>query len=403
MSKQNPPPIGVLAIGDELSEGRIPNNNACWVARRYGDTLMLTVGDREPDVLAALKFLNRCAVVIVTGGIGPTVDDLTRNFVCRYLKCGLSVHRPTLEKIRRKMAAFGRAYFSANNEIQASYPAAAHPIENDIGGAVGFRFNRNGTRYFFLPGVPREFEHMVNRHIAPFLRRKDRPAPAVFHFSEIFESALDEALQSHLPPKLRRIYGIYPSVRGVEVIARAGTAADLREFQWVVKSTLSERLVYEGADAPEERLIAVLRRRKLNVSAAESCTAGLFMAMLARVPGASAVLAGGCVSYSNDVKVSDLGVRRETLKNHGAVSGECAAEMACGALKRYRSNVAVSITGIAGPDGGTPDKPVGTVYFGFIKKWGRVEIDKRILNGTRNDIREKSVYHVIHRLIRRLS
>lgn len=395
--------LGVLAIGNELAEGRVANDNARWVQNKFGHALALVAGDHEDDVVSALRYLNRCRVVVVTGGIGPTADDMTRSFVCRWLRCGLKVHPPTLAKIRRKMRKLGTGVFPTRNEVQATYPAPATPLPNSIGGAVGFRVRSGGTTYFFLPGVPREFVEMVRRYVAPVMARSGRVPPAIFHFWGIAESHLDSILQRELPPPLRDVYGIYPGTRGVQVILRNTRGGAKAQFRRVVGSWLSSNLVFEGNHEAEEELVRRLKQKRLRLSVAESCTAGFLGETVTRVPGSSDVFRGGAIAYSNDLKVSLLNVRRTTLARHGAVSAECAVEMARGALHKYGGEVGVSITGIAGPTGGTETKPVGTVFFGFAFKGSKPLHFHANFSGDRHDIRERAVSFVIHQLIRRLS
>ncbi|MBI4178389.1 nicotinamide-nucleotide amidohydrolase family protein [bacterium] len=394
--------LGMLAIGNEVAEGRVANENGRWLARRLGPALTVTARDDAAEVISALRYLNRCRTVIVSGGLGPTADDLTRDFVCRWIRCGLATHAPTLGKITRKMRRLGRP--TPNNMAQALYPAAARPLANRTGGAVGFRCVRNGTAYYFLPGVPSEFQEMVEAHV----RAGPGNAARIYRFWGIPESTVDSILQNRLPASLKTRYGIYPSVQGVQVILRHPASALRMRFDRVVRAHLGKWLVSESSRTPEKILVDVMSKRRLKLAAAESCSAGMFCATMAGVPGASRVLLGGLCAYDNRIKMSELGVAAKTLIRHGAVSVESAREMASGVLRKFKSDVAVAITGIAGPAGGTPDKPVGTVHFGFAfaRRTGvrpTLRTEKAFFTGGRQAIREKSVYCAIWKLVNLLS
>lgn len=387
--------IGFLAIGNEVAEGRVANNNGQWLARRFGQIRQMVVSDDKRQVIAALEHFKDCRLVVVCGGLGPTVDDMTRAFVCSWLKCGLKTHAPTLARIRKKMKLRGEHLFTPNNIVQAEYPAKARPLYNPPAGAVCFTFNKGVAAYYFLPGVPQEFRDMVVRHVrAPNARPG---SAAVFHFIGIPESTTDSILQSILPARLKTAYGIYPGPMGVHVVLRASRAAATR-FSYAVRSSrLAPYLAAEGDFPPEQILVKKLIRKKLTIAAAESCTAGLFTGILANVPGASAILNGGVTAYANRVKIRQLGVPPALIARHGAVSAECAAAMAAGVRKSLGSDIGISITGVAGPSGGTREKPVGTVYFGFALG-RRLVAEKMVFGGERNHIRAKSAYHAIYRL-----
>lgn len=393
----------MLAIGNEVAEGRVHNDNARWFAGRGGQTVSLVVGDTVQEVIPALKFLNQCRWVVVCGGLGPTVDDLTRSFVCRWLRCEVKIHAATLRRFIHKMRRVGVRNIPRNNELMAQYPALAKPLPNPTAGAVGFTFKKNGTRYFFLPGVPKEFRAMVERYVLN-ARGPSRKfgRDSGYQFSGVSESALDSELQSILPNALRTRYGIYPKAQGVDIVVRTGRPEERRTFRNLIHSKLKKYLLIEGSRTAEEVLVDLLNHKRLRLAVAESCTAGLLSSIIANVPGASKVLIGGMVAYSNTLKISLLGVRRSTLSRFGAVSPECASEMARGALNKCGADLAVSITGIAGPGGGSIEKPVGGIYFGFAIKNVPVHTERTLFSGDRNTVREKSAYFAIHHLIRTL-
>ena len=375
----------ILSTGDELTTGRIADTNASWIADKLFElgidvVAVLTVGDYADRLEWAWRHaLELADVVISTGGIGPTADDLTNEVVARVLGVGLVEDAESATRIRQLFAALGRE-MPANNLKQALLPNGATVVPNALGTAPGYRVTTGDKHVVVLPGVPREMKPMTEDTVLPWLRAERGGAvylARVFQTFGITESGLDELVAGVVDPAEGRVSfrASFPEV-SLRVVVHGGSDEAARRLDAIaarVRERLGPYCYGEGAGTTMEAVVGtLLRERGWSVALAESCTAGLVSHRLTNVPGSSAYVRGGVVAYANRPKMELLGVRRETLETHGAVSEETAGEMAAGARRTFRSTLAVSTTGIAGPDGGTPDKPVGTVCFGLATDRGVV-------------------------------
>ncbi len=370
--------VAILSTGDELTTGRIVDTNSSWIADKLFElgidvVAVLTVGDHRDRLLWAWRrALEIADVAVSTGGIGPTADDLTSEVVAEVLGEPLVEDPESATRIRQLFAAFGRE-MPLNNLKQALFPRGARIIANALGTAPGYRAERDGRHVVVLPGVPREMKPMMEETVLPWLvslRGGDAAYLAgTFQTFGLTESSLDEMVAGAIDPAEGRVSfrASFPEI-SVRVVVH-GAPAEAAERLETLAARLRERIgpyVYgEGAVTMEEVVGGLLRERGLMLALAESCTGGLVGHRVTNVPGSSGWFRGGIVSYANHPKMDLLGVRRETLVAHGAVSEETAGEMASGARRVLGADLAVGITGIAGPDGGTPEKPVGTVCFGL--------------------------------------
>jgi len=367
----------ILSTGDELTTGRIVYSNASWIADKLFEigvdvACVITVGDYPERLEWAWKqALEKGDVIISTGGIGPTADDLTSETVARVLGVPLVEHAESAERIRRWFEATGRA-MPLNNLKQALMPRGAELVPNALGTAPGYRVAHGGRHLVVLPGVPREMKPMVEEIVLPWLRSQrggDVYLARTFQTFGVTESGLDELVAGVVDPAEGRVSfrASFPEV-SVRVVVHGEPALARERLQVVgdrLRAAIGAGCYGEGAVTLEETVGTLLRERGLTVATAESCTGGLVAHRLTNVPGSSAYVRGGVVAYANDAKQRLLGVASTTLAAHGAVSEEAAAEMAAGARQSLGADIAVSTTGIAGPDGGTPEKPVGTVCLGL--------------------------------------
>jgi nicotinamide-nucleotide amidase len=334
----------------------------------------LTVGDYPERLEWAWRTaLERADVVISTGGLGPTADDLTNETLARVAGVKLVLEEEQAERIRQFFQSLGRP-MPDNNLRQAMLPEGAVVVPNGMGTAPGYRLSiAVGSRSpvaVVLPGVPRELKPMIEESVEPWLSARLGTGRCVvsrtFQTFGMSESAVDEAIEGLIDPEEGRV-AFRASFPEISVrLTVIGEEEDARERLRVLGDRIAERLgsaVYaEGADAKMEGVVGeLLRSRKLRLATAESCTGGLIGSRVTDVPGSSDYYAGGVVAYSNHLKQQLLGVSRTTLAMFGAVSEESACEMASGARKATGADIAVATTGIAGPGGGTPEKPVGTV------------------------------------------
>jgi nicotinamide-nucleotide amidase len=370
--------VAILSTGDEVVEGRTVDTNASYIADRvaqlgYDVVCKLVVGD-FPDRLewAWKTALAQADVVISTGGLGPTTDDLTNETLARVAGVDLVLDEAEVAKIRGFFARVGRP-MPENNVRQAMLPAGSEVVPNNLGTAPGYRLAiPTDTRRpvgVVLPGVPREMRAMLEETVLPWLAARLGPARAVvsrtFQTFGMGESAIDEAVAGLVPPEEARLAfrAAFPQV-AVRVSAH-GTREEAERRVKLYGDKIAARLgsvIYaEGSTTMEACVGELLRERGKTLATAESCTGGMVGNRLTNVPGSSTYYIGGVVAYSNKLKEKLLGVSRTTLSMFGAVSEETAREMAIGARRVTGADIAVATTGIAGPDGGTPDKPVGTV------------------------------------------
>ena len=393
----------VLSTGDELTTGRVVDTNSNYLADQLAGAgidlvAVLTVG----DVPERLEWAWRTAmdmgdVVISTGGIGPTADDLTTETVARTAGRSLQLSEEVLDHIRRVFAAMQRP-MPENNRKQAMFPEGAEIIPNPLGTAPGFRLEleqRGRTVHLIvLPGVPREAKPMMERSVLPWLsqaRGRDTVfVTRIFQTFGISESALDEAVAGLIGPDEGRVgfRASFPQISlRVTVEGRPGEAEHrVAELAARVRGRIGEFLFGEGNVTMEEVVGELFAGRGLRLAVAESCTGGLIGHRLTNVPGSSRYVVGDFVTYANDLKRDILGVSAQTLQDFGAVSEQCVLEMAAGALERAGADVAIATSGIAGPQGGSPDKPVGTVCLGLVG--GRTRRSRRYqLRGTRDWIK----------------
>ena len=390
--------VALLSTGDELVTGRTVDTNAHFITDKLGAigldvVAVLVVGD-YPERLrwAWEQALDRADVVISTGGLGPTADDLTSETVAELTQRPLELDDGVAERIRQLFASMGRT-MPENNLKQARFPRGATILANPLGTAPGFRLalDRGGRRrhVVVLPGVPREMKPMLEQQVVPWLQR-ERGAGAVFvsHVFQTFglsESALDELVAGCIDPSEARIAfrAAFPQISVRLTVEDEPGRAEPR--LGALASRLRERLggfAYgEGDTTMENEVVRLLAERGATLALAESCSGGLIGHRISNVPGCSAHFRGGIVAYSNDGKQSLLGVSAATLAAHGAVSEVTAEEMAVGARRALGADIALAVTGIAGPDGGTAEKPVGTVCFGMASDAGTISRRHKLWGG----------------------
>jgi len=391
----------ILSTGDELTTGRVVDTNSNYLTGKLAeigiDTVaVLTVG----DVPERLEWAWRTAiglgdVVLSTGGIGPTADDLTTETVARIAGRKLRLDQPSLDKIRNMFKQMTRV-MPENNAKQALFPEGAEIVVNPIGTAPGFRIpitlEGHTSQVIVLPGVPREMKPMTEESVIPWLvanRGRDTVfAVRIFQTYGISESALDEAVAGLIAPEEGRVAfrASFPQISlRVTVEGRPGEAErKVDELAARVRERLGEYCYAEGDETMEGVVSKLLTEKGLRLGVAESCTGGLISHRLTNIPGSSRYLIADLVTYSNEAKMGLLGVSAETLESHGAVSEECVVEMAAGARKRLGVDVAIATSGIAGPDGGTPDKPVGTVCLALAAEGVSVSRRYQLRAGTRD-------------------
>jgi nicotinamide-nucleotide amidase len=372
----------IISIGDELLIGQVINSNAAFIAQQLNSVgisvrKVLTVGDNESDILNAFhEGYKNADVVIVTGGLGPTHDDITKKLVCQFFHTDLVLHQESLENVRQ---IFQRRNLEFKNEAkeQAMVPRGATVIINKRGTAPGILFERDNKYFIVMPGVPPEMELMMTEFVVPYFKKKSTTVilHRTLNTTGIPESFLAQKLEGVLSLlNAHATLAYLPSVHGVRLrISVRGNdphtcQKKIEEIESFIRSHV-EKYLYSTDDEPLEHVIGkILTEKKLTLAVAESCTGGLIAHRITNVSGSSNYLERAYVTYSNQSKIDLLGVSDILIKQHGAVSKEVAEAMACGARERAHTDIGLSTTGIAGPSGGTPEKPVGLVWIGYADK-----------------------------------
>lgn len=364
----------IIAVGTEILLGQILNTNAQYLAKQLaelGITLhyQTVVGDNPERLKTALKTaFDRAEVVIATGGLGPTQDDLTKETVAAYFGAPMILHEDILEKIKTYFRAGGRPY-TENNGKQAEFPQGCLIIDNNNGTAPGYVLEQDGKIAVVLPGPPRENIPMFEETVKPYLREKSgiQIFSRIIHIFGIGESILEDML-TDLVEQTDPTVATYAKDGEVEVrvstVAKSAekAAEKLKPTLDIIRERAGDAIYGYDDTSIAQCVSEALRRRGWKMATAESCTGGMIASTLVDIRGSSDVLEGGFVTYANQAKIDMVGVKAETLEQCGAVSDRTAREMAEGARRKTKTDIAVAVTGIAGPDGGTADKPVGLVY-----------------------------------------
>lgn len=403
----------IIAVGTELLLGQIANTNAQIISRALQEIgidvyFHTCVGDNRERLLDVLEAgFKRSDIIILTGGLGPTKDDLTKETVASYLKLPLQLDEHSLNQIKSYFAKRERPY-TENNYKQALVPEGALAIENKKGTAPGILLNKDGKTIIMLPGPPREMEPMLKDVVIPYLSKMCNSTifSRVMKFYGIGESALEEKLEDLISKQTNPT--IAPLAKRGEVTIRLTAKAENRMAAEKIIKPVEEEITKRVGnflygfddDTVEEMVARLLAKLNRTIAVAESCTGGLMAHKLTNIPGISKFFERGIVSYSNNSKEVLLKVKHDTIKKFGAVSEETAKEMAEGIRISAGTDIGVSITGIAGPDGGTPLKPVGLVYIGYSDS-NKCCVEKHIFSGGRTDIKEQSVNSAFH-LVRKM-
>lgn len=407
--------VEIVTIGTELLLGAIVDSNSARIAAALAEIGLdlyakHSVGDNEERLAAMLvAALERNEGVITTGGLGPTVDDLTKEAISRALGVKLALHDPSLQALTQRMARSGRTV-EANNRRQAVLPENAFVMTNPHGTAPGFiAFRQDGRFIASMPGVPREMRAMLADSLIPWLRKRFALRGGIvtrtIHIAGVSESAIDAQIEDLFRSQENPKMAVLASGGRVDIKLMA-KVSDVRDAQRLiapleqqVRARLTHGVYGIDDDTLESVIIRELQQRELKLAVAESCTGGGLAEAIVRVPGASQVFQGGIVAYANAIKCELLGVTEEILRDHGAVSEACAMAMAQGALTCLHADIAVSTTGIAGPKGGTPEKPVGTVYIGIASRLHGARAFHQLYSGDRTEIRTRSILTALIKLL----
>jgi nicotinamide-nucleotide amidase len=377
----------LLTIGDEILYGQIVDTNSQWMSVALSEAGIqvvrkTTVGDVESEILTAFSEAERRVdIILVTGGLGPTSDDLTKPCLVKHYNCELRMHEEALAEVTAFFKSRGRELTEVNRQ-QAALPACCEKVTNKIGTAPGMWFERNGKVLVSMPGVPHEMMLMMKDLIIPKLKQRF-VTPTIYHqvirtvgIGESFLSDKISPWERSLPPHIRLAY--LPSLGDVK-LRLTGIGKSKEELEKEMDELVDRLIPLAGeyifglGEDPLEKVIGnTLRDRNLTLSIAESCTGGYVSHLITSVPGSSNYFMGSLIPYSYEIKMRQLGVKPETLEQYGAVSEATITEMANLVRAKFSTDIGVATSGIAGPGGATPEKPVGTVWIAYSDKFHTV-------------------------------
>ena len=374
----------IISIGDELLYGQTLDTNAHWISHKLDEYNIkvfqrTTIGDDADQILNAFATAaERVDIVLITGGLGPTKDDLTKPLLAKYFGVGMVHHEEVLRDITLLFAKASREV-TALNAQQADLPSNCEKITNPVGTAPGMWFYENNTVFVAMPGVPYEMKSIMTQGILPKLHEMFSKGVLHHHIIKtigITESSLSDLIEDWEVNLPKHIKLAYLPTKGQVKLRMTGSGDDLNTLkqeidtlQMAIMPKIAKYVYGFGVDSLEGVIGQLLNKNNLTLATAESCTGGYLAHMITSVPGSSRYFKGSVIAYSNEVKIAQLGLSAEDLKQHGAVSEEVAKAMAEGVRKELNADIAIATTGIAGPDGGTVEKPVGTVWIAYSDKY----------------------------------
>ncbi|TCC99107.1 competence/damage-inducible protein A [Pedobacter hiemivivus] len=367
----------IITIGDEILIGQIVDTNSAWMAEQLNligikVKQVSSVSDDADHIIEALQLAEKRAdIILITGGLGPTKDDITKITMARYFNMGFRRDQETLGHVTDIFVRYNKPMIESNRK-QADVPDGCTVIKNKNGTAPCMWFEERGKIFVSMPGVPFEMKYLMEEEILPRLKKAFK-LPAIIHktiltanIGESFLAVELEEIEDSLPAHIKLAY--LPKLGQIRLrLSGSGDdenllKAEVEAYAQQIINKVKKYVVIDQDIALEKAILNIMQAHKLTLSTAESCTGGYIAHLITQHPGSSAVYAGGAVTYSNALKTSVLGVHAETLGTYGAVSEETVKEMAYGARINFKTDYAVAVSGVAGPDGGTEDKPVGTVW-----------------------------------------
>ncbi|WP_343521752.1 competence/damage-inducible protein A [Pedobacter sp.] len=373
----------IITIGDEILIGQIVDTNSAWMAKQLnliGVSVkqITSVSDEEQHIMEALKLAeNRADIVLITGGLGPTKDDITKKTLAKYFNMGFRNDAGALEMVRQIFEKYKRPLLDINIQ-QADVPDGCEVIVNKNGTAPCMWFEQNNTIFISMPGVPYEMMYLMDDEILPRIKSRFK-LPFIVHktiltanIGESFLAKEIEEIENSLPAHIKLAYLPKLGLVRLRLSASGDHEAKLKTevevYAKQIMAKVNKFVVIDEDIALEKAILNLMESRGLTLSTAESCTGGYIAHLITQHPGCSSVYWGGAVAYAYELKESILGVKEHTLTTFGAVSEQTVTEMAEGAIKHFKTDYSIAVSGIAGPDGGTADKPVGTVWIAVSSK-----------------------------------
>lgn len=404
----------IIAIGTEILLGDIVNTNAQYLAKELAalgiDVYHQSViGDNEERIMEGIsKAFKNSEIVITTGGLGPTQDDITKEVGAKLFNKELVLHEESLDWLKKYLKTDDEYVVEANKK-QAYIPKDSIVLKNNYGTAPGIIINENNRILIILPGPPKEMKKIFEEYVRDYLKDitgniiKSKTIRMFGIGESVMAKKVDHIIKNAKNPT------VAPYAKESDVIIRITAKAHseeecnklIRPVYEEIKSILGEYIYGEDEDSLEKVVANMLCAKQMSIASAESCTGGLIAASLVSYPGISEVFMEGVVTYSNEARISRLGVKEETLNKYGAVSKETAEEMAVGIAKTAKTDIGVSTTGIAGPSGGSEEKPVGLVYIGLYIK-GKTVVKKFNFNGDREQVRRRATLNALNMIRKEL-
>ena len=392
----------IITVGTEILLGDILNTNTHYLSNELANMgidiyYQTTVGDNEERLLNQLNdSLKRSDLIILTGGLGPTQDDITKEVCAKYLNLQMELHKESWDKIVEIYDKMKRIP-TENNRKQAYFPVDSTILPNKYGTAPGCIMQKGNKTIIVMPGPPKEMQPMFDNYVKPFLLKDNSYVlkSKVLRIIGVGESKIENDLLDLIDKQTNPTIATYAKDGEctVRITAKSKNIEEVEDLILPVykeiKNRFKEKVYGEDETTIEDEVAKLLVNNNLKIAVAESCTGGMVSSALINYPGISSVFMEGCVTYSNEAKMMSLGVKEETLNTFGAVSEECAKEMAEGVSKRHNTNIGLSTTGIAGPEGGSDDKPVGLVYMGITIN-NKTIVKKYVFNGDRQQIRNRA-------------
>lgn len=399
--------VEIVTIGDELLIGQTIDTNSAYLGKQLNHLGLdvcwkSAVADKRERIIEGLELAeSRADLIVVTGGLGPTKDDITKYTVCEYFDDTLEFNLEAYDNLKRLYASYGKLVLNDLNKKQADLPSKCKVMVNESGTASGMRFERNGKIFVFFPGVPYEVRHLTEARLIPFLQEREQdfyiihltvqtygvPESELSIKLEHFEATLPEGIQLAYLPDFAKVK--------LRLTGKSENSVWLEEnmnsnFN-VLKMLVKEAIISEDDTDLLETVASILLSRGKTISTAESCTGGMIANNITNIAGSSAYFKGATIAYHNDVKMEELGVSEEVLQENGAVSEPVVIQMARAAREKYQTDFAISCSGIAGPGGGSERKPIGTVWLAVTDGYDTFT-NVYHFKGNRLKVKEQTVY-----------
>ncbi|WP_257669309.1 competence/damage-inducible protein A [Parapedobacter tibetensis] len=375
----------IITIGDEILIGQIIDTNSAWMAQQLNAEgihvkQVSSVADHPTDIIVALTLAaGRADIILITGGLGPTKDDVSKQAMATYFDCGFRRDPNVLAHVESIFRRYNRPMLEMNRQ-QADVLDKCEVLSNELGTAPGMWLTHKGKTYIIMPGVPFEMKHIMQERVLPRLRLFEGRLPMWHHtlltggIGESFLAKQIADIEAALPPHIHLAYLPKPGVVRLRLTAIGDNLDTLKRETQAIAAQFKERIdghfIADEDTTLESVIKRIMNQKGLLLATAESCTGGNIARLITSLPGSSSMFEGGAVTYSNAMKIKLLDVKQQTLERHGAVSEETVREMALGAQANFKTDYAIAVSGIAGPDGGTPEKPVGLVWIAVAGKKG---------------------------------